>query len=629
MTNDQHDAFISYRREGGSDIARVIQVELSGKHGRKPFLDLKELTRQGGAFDEKLLDTVKNVDNFILILSPGALDRCQNEDDWVRKEVAHAISSNKNIIPIELDGFAAPSEGLPVEIQGILRIQRVKYNRFYHDAAIQLISDRFIVSGEADGPVSAKGADLDLKERADNFLARGKERLCTADYVEALRYLQMSILCKENAETHFFAGIALAAVLESPAYVKREFEKCLSIDGSLEDAQLALSFIADISGSSAVEAIDRRLLKDGLLHRLSRRLANPVPRPLLRVLTPSWAQNWWLIFWIASAAVSFSLTTSLRVGFGDEARFLQTGIKFVFFCGCLFCLNTCSGIFGNVYFALRHMAAPKARHGFDDWFSEWMGRIFGVIPNGDHSKGLYSGSKQSRIFWITVGFFILLVAIAPFFLLFRAESGALLALRWTEFFIATIPGIFFSPCLLLSFAFFKDCSRMPMRPAISSADRNMLSRLSNVVIVGVAAATICFLLESVWGISEYNDNKVQLAFYLVSIVIGMSWSLLAPIYFSRAIANARDAVLSQYGDHIEDALHSFVFDPNDKNLAKCKWLIENQRVLDGIQASLLSRRDLAILTILNIVIVATAVSYPLLKWNVSLGELFHLSFWMN
>lgn len=170
---------------------------------------------------------------------------------------------------------------------------------------------------------------------------------------------------------------------------------------------------------------------------------------------------------------------------------------------------------------------------------------------------------------------------------------------------------------------------MPMRPAIAAADREMLRRLSNAFILGVVAAITCFLLVSVWGITEYNDNKAQIVFYIVFIIFGLSWSLLAPIYFSRAIAKARDAVLSQYGDHIEDALHAFVSDPNDKNLEKYKWLLENQMYLNGIQASLLSSRALGILTILNIVIVAIAVSYPVLKWNASLVEISQPSFWVK
>ena len=94
-----YDTFISYRRDNGFYIARLVRDQLE-KRGISAFLDLEEL--RSGKFNEKLYEVIRNSKNFILILPSGALDRCVNEDDWVRKEVEHAIAQNKNIVPIAL-----------------------------------------------------------------------------------------------------------------------------------------------------------------------------------------------------------------------------------------------------------------------------------------------------------------------------------------------------------------------------------------------------------------------------------------------------------------------------------------------------------------------------------------------
>ncbi|MDM8524877.1 toll/interleukin-1 receptor domain-containing protein [Desulfococcaceae bacterium HSG8] len=85
---NDYDIFISYRREGGSDKARLFQQALS-ERGLKVFLDVDEL--RAGYFDEKLLRVIENTPGFLLILSAGSLDRCKNPGDWLRREIEHAV----------------------------------------------------------------------------------------------------------------------------------------------------------------------------------------------------------------------------------------------------------------------------------------------------------------------------------------------------------------------------------------------------------------------------------------------------------------------------------------------------------------------------------------------------------
>lgn len=97
----KYDVFISYRREGGINSAVALHSTLLSMNYRA-FLDVNNL--QSGKFDEALLRVIENCTDFLLVLSPGALDRCVNEDDWVRREVTYAMERGKNIIPIICDG---------------------------------------------------------------------------------------------------------------------------------------------------------------------------------------------------------------------------------------------------------------------------------------------------------------------------------------------------------------------------------------------------------------------------------------------------------------------------------------------------------------------------------------------
>src|ERR1017187_4250090 len=47
---EAYDAFVSYRREGGSELAALLQGQLEARYNRRVFLDVDEL--KSGRFDE-------------------------------------------------------------------------------------------------------------------------------------------------------------------------------------------------------------------------------------------------------------------------------------------------------------------------------------------------------------------------------------------------------------------------------------------------------------------------------------------------------------------------------------------------------------------------------------------------
>lgn len=138
----RYDAFVSYRRDGGKDVATIIRLSLE-KFDKTVFMDVDEL--QTGRFDEKLLDAIARSDSFILVLSPGCLDRCVQKSDWLKREVMHALQLDKCIIPVMLTGFQFPSESfikqLPDLMEVLPTLNAVSYDHVARDAAIRKILD--------------------------------------------------------------------------------------------------------------------------------------------------------------------------------------------------------------------------------------------------------------------------------------------------------------------------------------------------------------------------------------------------------------------------------------------------------------------------------------------------------
>ncbi len=131
--------FISYRREGGDVTAKLICEALKNLN-YTVFYDFDSIS--GGYFDSRILDAIKGCDDFVLVLPPHSLDRCVNEDDWVRQEIRHALLHKKNIVPILLPGFEFP-KNMPSDIAEITRFNGVHFVMAYFEGVIDAVVDRF------------------------------------------------------------------------------------------------------------------------------------------------------------------------------------------------------------------------------------------------------------------------------------------------------------------------------------------------------------------------------------------------------------------------------------------------------------------------------------------------------
>lgn len=133
-----YDVFISYRRKGsGAGVAGELQSKLE-RRGYKVFLDVDNIG--SGAFPDQIDHAIRDCSDFLLILSPGMLDRCADEEDWVRHEIVLAEKYGKNIVGVALPGFVMPmAESLPAELHEIPEKQVFLWSHEYRQASFEKI----------------------------------------------------------------------------------------------------------------------------------------------------------------------------------------------------------------------------------------------------------------------------------------------------------------------------------------------------------------------------------------------------------------------------------------------------------------------------------------------------------
>ena len=87
-----------------------------------------------------MLREIEAVPNFIVILTPDCLHRCTADDDWLRREIEHAIQTRRNIIPILKDGFDfPPAETPPPSIASLHQHPGVRYSHELFPAMLDRI----------------------------------------------------------------------------------------------------------------------------------------------------------------------------------------------------------------------------------------------------------------------------------------------------------------------------------------------------------------------------------------------------------------------------------------------------------------------------------------------------------
>ena len=136
------ETFISYRRSETLAEVQNIYHSLLNK-GLSTFCDIYSLNN--GRFDEGLKHYIDTCTNYILVLGERSLDRCVNDDDWLRFEIKEALDKKKNIICVFVGDFSFPKE-LPEDIDNIRFFNGIKYDFSYFNGFIDCLTSRFLTT---------------------------------------------------------------------------------------------------------------------------------------------------------------------------------------------------------------------------------------------------------------------------------------------------------------------------------------------------------------------------------------------------------------------------------------------------------------------------------------------------
>jgi hypothetical protein len=171
MDRVEKTVFISYRRTDEPWGLAVFQ-DLT-QHGYDVFIDYDGIA--SGSFEAVILENIRARAHFLVLLTPTALERCGDPNDWMRREIEAALDSQRNIVPLMLAGFDFGTPAIVNQLTGKLAALK-QYNglpipKGYFSSAMERLRNKFLnVPVDAVLHTASDSAQQIAKEQKDKAL---------------------------------------------------------------------------------------------------------------------------------------------------------------------------------------------------------------------------------------------------------------------------------------------------------------------------------------------------------------------------------------------------------------------------------------------------------------------------
>lgn len=261
MSRIEKTVFISYRR---TNIYTALAIHQNLTHrGYDVFFDYESI--KAGDFEQIIMGSIESRAHFVAILTPSALERCTDPNDWLYLEIEHALKHKRNIIPLTFEGFdfddisryLPPHIAKPLARHNALEIPR---SALYFNSSMDFLVEYMNIplNMVLHPPIPAVKAEEARQQQAIIIEPTVPESKMTAQ-----RYFELGLEANTNTEK---IKLYDRAIELNPQYAEAYYNRGVikngvnDIEGAIEDYNKAIQYNPYDSDAY----YNRAIIKDGI-----------------------------------------------------------------------------------------------------------------------------------------------------------------------------------------------------------------------------------------------------------------------------------------------------------------------------------------------------------------------------
>lgn len=263
MARVEKTVFISYRRTNAPWALAIFQNLHS--NGYDVFFDYEGIA--SGDFEGVILGNIRARAHFLVLLTPSALERCNEPGDWLRREIETALEIKRNIVPLMLEGFdfgtPAIANQLTGKLSGLKRYNALDVPASYFMAAMERLREKFL-NVPLEGVLHPASPSAQLATKSQQAAADTAPTV-SGQELTAQQWFEKGFNAKDVEEkVRFYNQAILLNSDYAEAYSNRGLARQSKgdVDGALQDYNEAVRLRPDLATAFYNRGIARKVKRD-------------------------------------------------------------------------------------------------------------------------------------------------------------------------------------------------------------------------------------------------------------------------------------------------------------------------------------------------------------------------------
>ncbi len=288
------------------------------------------------------------------------------------------------------------------------------------------------------------------------------------------------------------------------------------------------------------------------------------------------------------------------------------------------------------YFSLLGQQASMRPERFFEWYDKSMKNMFGHFAwhkdkNSALNRRINLGTDCYSPKWVYERFFFW-----PAFLFTASWGISAFAVQdllsypalvgFSRLFLTVFAWALLTPIarfIITSTFFTRDYSLFDLKPVVFNRRVNGFRSLTRLFSNTLVLFLIFWLNLLSWNLLATKGPAVLDFFGLgIAVLIVMFWIVYTPLYLKRAIKIAKNKVLNEFDNHVQNLFKKYIKNPDKNSLDNFEWLMNNQKPIRKISTSIFGFFDWLIFCFSIIVLIGTMILYAMHRFEIINIDLF-------